>query len=473
MRFAMKISSVLSGAVCVVVVAVAAACSKADTACVRPAIRFTPAIQSRATDTDFEKNDDIGVTIRKESDGEIYQENSCFTYDGVTFSRWALQWYSDMDAASTVVAYYPYSEAGQPGRFSIRSDQRDRGHTQSDLTAAVKTGVKPTIPPVDLLFYHLLSKIDISTQVSEGIALNTVAIGGFVPTVLADIENKRVSLVSDAVAEEVIAHEVTANAAYSVIVPPQKTDMQVAVQTSAGRFTKAIPDVTLLSGKRYTLSLAVTEEGQIGELTFSGRIEDWGDGGSIEQGMDGGQTVIEEPETPETGVPGAGVEFGGVSYATTVIAGQEWMAENLRYLPSDDLLPHTHFWYPNDSPAKAETLGLLYRYVVAAGGTLPQPGDAAKVQGICPDGWRLPTIGELQTLVRATGRGFFTQSGFFHTYNENGYSTIRSCIISSTMPDESQAQYLLIPLSDTQQPGTRSVDVDEIAASVRCIRDRQ
>lgn len=450
-----------------------AACSDADTTSVRPVIRILPEIQTRATDTGFETYDAIGVTVRKESDGELYLENSRFSYDGVTFSRWAVQWYDDMNAASTVVAYYPYSETEQPGQFSIQTDQRNTGYTQSDLLAAFKTGVKPTVPPVDLLFYHLLSRIDITTQVTGNITLNTVTIGGFVPTVQADIENKQVSLVSTAAAADVIAHEITANAAYAVILPPQKTDMQVIVQTATGSFTKAIPDVTLLPNKRYTLTVAVTEEGQIGDLALSGRIEDWGTGGSIEQGMDGDQTIIEEPETPEPGVSGAGVELGGVTYATTVVAGREWMAENLRYLPSDDMRPHTHFWYPNDSPAKAETLGLLYRYLVATGGVVPEQDDAAKVQGICPAGWRLPTIGELETLVRVTGKGFFTQSGFFHTFNENGYNTIRSCIISSTMPNDSQAQYLLIPHSDTQQPSTRLVDIEEIAASIRCIKDQE
>ncbi|MDE5851620.1 MAG: fimbrillin family protein, partial [Alistipes sp.] len=87
----MKFSSVIWSAAFVTV----AACSDADTASVSPTIRIFPEIQTRATDTDFEKYDDIGVTVRKEADGELYLENSCFTYNGITFSRWAVQWYAD------------------------------------------------------------------------------------------------------------------------------------------------------------------------------------------------------------------------------------------------------------------------------------------------------------------------------------------------------------------------------------------
>ncbi|MDE5822893.1 MAG: fimbrillin family protein [Paramuribaculum sp.] len=466
--FVMKFSSVIWSAAFVTV----AACSDADTASVSPTIRILPKIQTRATDTAFRKNDDIGMTVRKEADGELYLENSCFTYNGVTFSHWAVFWYDDMDVTSTLIAYYPYSKAGQPGLFTIQTDQRDNGQTNSDLLAATKTGVKPGAPAVYMYFYHLLSKIDITTQVPENITLDTITIGGFVPTVEADIENKSVALAPGVAAVDVIAHEITANAAYSVVLPPQKTDMQVTVQSATGSFTKAIPNVTLLPGRCYTLTLTVTTEGQIGDLTLCARIEDWGNGGSIEQGTDGDQTIIELPEKPDNGDSGAGVEFGGVTYATTVVAGREWMAENLRYLSEEeDWRRFTHYWYPDNSASKAETLGVLYRYIVATGGTLPALNDAEKVQGICPAGWRLPTIGELQTLVEAAGKGFFTQSGFYHVSNVNGYNTTRSCIISSTVPDELRAYYLLIPRSDTQQPSTQAVPIENIAASIRCIKD--
>lgn len=103
------------------------------------------------------------------------------------------------------------------------------------------------------------------------------------------------------------------------------------------------------------------------------------------------------------------VEWGGVKYQTVKLKdGRTWMAENLRYVPagktvSSDPADGSGVWNPCDLSKKAdasrvETDGLLYSYPVLLG----MEGEMSDenynkyegVQGICPDGWHVPTCAE-------------------------------------------------------------------------------
>ena len=89
----------------------------------------------------------------------------------------------------------------------------------------------------------------------------------------------------------------------------------------------------------------------------------------------------------------------GQTYATARINGYCWMTENLRY-KSHYAKAYSSTLSP-DGDANVETYGYLYNWQEAA--NLPSP-DASPVyvngyvHGICPEGWHLPTINEINVL---------------------------------------------------------------------------
>ncbi|MGN0007785.1 MAG: FISUMP domain-containing protein [Alistipes sp.] len=111
--------------------------------------------------------------------------------------------------------------------------------------------------------------------------------------------------------------------------------------------------------------------------------------------------------------------YGGVTYNLITLAdGNTWMAENLRYIPegktvSDDPTDATTgIWYPYTfdgtncvaatDDASVSKLGLLYNAVTAFNIENISADNSASVsgiQGICPDGWHIPTFEELLNLV--------------------------------------------------------------------------
>lgn len=103
----------------------------------------------------------------------------------------------------------------------------------------------------------------------------------------------------------------------------------------------------------------------------------------------------------------------GNVYQTVTIGNQIWMAENLKYLPfvvgpQVGSFTTAHF-YVNDffdtdvNVAKGtenyNTFGVLYNWSAAMNGELSSSSNPSNIQGICPDGWHLPSNAEWQELV--------------------------------------------------------------------------
>lgn len=334
-------------------VLIAAGCAESEkgTLCVK----IAPAIRTRVTGLHFDTGDRIGLTISKGS--ALYAENVPMTYDGTAFTASGLSWYNDLNEKSVLTAYYPYAEGGRPDEFTVSSDQT-QGNGPSDLLAAVKTDVTPVSAPVGMIFYHVMSQLTIVVSNSSSAAVTGVSVGGLVPTAEIDYSAPKAAAKSGVAAAEVKACEVKPGATYRAILVPQQAALTVTVTTDDGRsHTKTLSSAQLESGRRYDMSVLVTNE-EI-QISLSGDIGDWEDGGSLD-GSGGGDGGDDDSQT---------LSYGGVTYRTTTVGETVWMAENLRYVPDEALLTKG-IWYPdgNEDAEYVREHGMLYSFTAALGG---------------------------------------------------------------------------------------------------------
>jgi len=104
-------------------------------------------------------------------------------------------------------------------------------------------------------------------------------------------------------------------------------------------------------------------------------------------------------------------------YQWFMIGNQVWMAENLAYLPSvspssDGSYTDPYYYvygYQGSSVSEAKatsnytTYGVLYNWPAAMAGASSSSANPSGVQGVCPDGWHLPSDVEWTELTDYLG----------------------------------------------------------------------
>lgn len=434
-------------------VLIAAGCAESEkgTLCVK----IAPAIRTRVTGLHFDTGDRIGLTISKGS--APYAENVPMTYDGTAFTASGLSWYNDLNEKSVLTAYYPYAEGGRPDEFTVSSDQT-QGNGPSDLLAAVKTDVTPVSAPVGMIFYHVMSQLTIVVSNSSSAAVTGVSVGGLVPTAEIDYSAPKAAAKSGVAAAEVKACEVKSGATYRAILVPQQAALTVTVTTDDGRsHTKTLSSAQLESGRRYDMSVLVTNE-EI-QISLSGDIGDWEDGGSLD-GSGSGDGGGDDSQT---------LSYGGVTYRTTTVGETVWMAENLRYVPDEALLTKG-IWYPdgNEDAEYVREHGMLYSFTAALGGA--QAVSGAPVRGICPAGWHVPYIDELQTLAAGPDFGF-TLAGMWNSVSNNYVSSAKSGYLMSATTDDGGSSYSVLLFYASGGNPAISPQTAANGVSLRCVKD--
>ena len=102
------------------------------------------------------------------------------------------------------------------------------------------------------------------------------------------------------------------------------------------------------------------------------------------------------------------VDIDGNRYNTVQIGQQCWMRENLRtkrYADGSPILEgegHStsvgYWYYPMDQAEYMSTYGLLYNWPAAMRGAAPSSLNPSGVQGVCPNGWHVPSDAECTQL---------------------------------------------------------------------------
>jgi len=137
-------------------------------------------------------------------------------------------------------------------------------------------------------------------------------------------------------------------------------------------------------------------------------------------------------------------DIDGNVYQTVQIGAQTWMAENLRvtryadgtsiqyvtddnYWDNNALYSKLYGWY-NDNSYYKNIYGALYNWPAVMNGASSSSSNPSGVQGVCPDGWHVPSDAEWTQLINYLGGsgvagGKLKETGTTHWQAENVSAT--------------------------------------------------
>lgn len=222
---------------------------------------------------------------------------------------------------------------------------------------------------------------------------------------------------------------------------------------------------------------------------------------SCDSDDDGPDQTIQEEEDDVLQF-GLVTDRDGNSYTTVFLGDREWMAENLNTASAAGLSR----CYGDDNE-NCNFYGLLYTLEAVLDGETTSPGLSA--QGLCPDGWRLPTREDWNALPLSRSMGEWSAdelksesdlwTGSAAGSNASGFSALPGGLaqvndagdfnyveeaelaafwsVTSTDSDAPQFGFFGISAEDgtfeitDYQSGLNQTDPDSRAHSCRCLRD--
>ena len=251
---------------------------------------------TRATDTDFERNDKVGlyvVNYNGSTPGSLtttgnHVDNMCFTYSGNWTPVEEIYWEDDK-TKTDFYSYYPYTAsisnvAALP--VSVKTDQStEPNYKASDFLWGKTAGIAPTNNTVDMSMKHVMSNIIIKLVPGDGYKMEDLA--------TAKIEicglktNATINLTNGAITATGISADITPineTTQYRALVIPQNVADIDLVRIKIGDNTYLLnQSINLLPNKQYTSTITINRSSQginigIGEwdeedTDFGGTVE--------------------------------------------------------------------------------------------------------------------------------------------------------------------------------------------------------
>ena len=157
-------------------------------------------------------------------------------------------------------------------------------------------------------------------------------------------------------------------------------------------------------------------------------------------------------------------DVDGNTYNTVRIGEQCWMKENLRttkyangntIMQGDTTSATIGYWYyPNNDSTNKVTYGLLYNWTAVMNGTVSSNSNPSGVQGICPDGWHVPSDAEWAQLTMTVS----SNNGFICNNNPENiakalaatihwYSSSYDCAVGNDLSTNNVTGFSALPAS--------------------------
>lgn len=242
---------------------------------------------TRATDTQFESNDQVGIYVTANGTplqiGGNEVNNEMFTYNGTAWTSVRKVYWNS--GSHDVYAYYPYSQKVNDisdYAFEVQADQSTaEGYTASDFLWAGKKGVTASASPVTMTFAHKLSNVVVKLEKGENYsgdipASTEVYIHSTVTKAVIDLATGDAAKDDYAGTGTVCCRQNSPSEYMACVIPQNLTTRRPLVEVISGGVSYLMEGkISLKPGMRHTITVTLDKNPEQTKIDIGGSIEGW------------------------------------------------------------------------------------------------------------------------------------------------------------------------------------------------------
>ena len=262
-------------------------------------IRLSTDISTKATDSQYENGDMIGVYVVNNVDGEAgtlansgnHLDNTKFTFDGTEWKADKEVYWADQTTPADFYCYYPYTASVSDVTaltFSVKENQSSiADYKASDLLYGKTTGAQPSEEPVKITTKHALSNIIVYVTPGKGYTEETLAAEDITVTVTGVKTTAKLNLATGAVSADGNLKDIVPykeNSYWRALVVPQDIIGTEIIKVTVGSDVYTLNQtVTFEPNKQHKCTLKINRIGEGVNISIGGwESADTDFGGTLE-----------------------------------------------------------------------------------------------------------------------------------------------------------------------------------------------
>ena len=262
-------------------------------------IRLSTDISTKATDSQYENGDMIGVYVVNNVDGEAgtlansgnHLDNTKFTFDGNEWKADKEVYWADQTTPADFYCYYPYTASVSDVTaltFSVKENQSSiADYKASDLLYGKTTGAQPSEEPVKITTKHALSNIIVYVTPGKGYTEETLAAEDITVTVTGVKTTAKLNLATGAVSADGNLKDIVPykeNSYWRALVVPQDIIGTEIIKVTVGSDVYTLNQtVTFEPNKQHKCTLKINRIGEGVNISIGGwESADTDFGGTLE-----------------------------------------------------------------------------------------------------------------------------------------------------------------------------------------------